>query len=118
MQHSSSALSSNSVTCMQQPALHLHAAHNVAPVSLAYVTQVQELLQQVSSLSNRTVMVDTCKALLAQQPADAVAAHLQKALNLSGQASWHSGWCQVAKVGAAAVLACPACRLAPVSLCH
>lgn len=48
--------------------------------------KVQELLQQVSGLSNRTVMIDTCKALLAQQPADVISQHLQAALTLHGQA--------------------------------
>lgn len=47
--------------------------------------QVQELLQQVSGLSNRTVMIDTCKALLAQQPADVISQHLQAALTLQGE---------------------------------
>jgi hypothetical protein len=46
--------------------------------------QVQELLQQVSALDTRVAMVDTCRALLEQQPADAVAAHLQAALTLQG----------------------------------
>lgn len=46
--------------------------------------QVQELLQQVSAVHARAAMVDTCKALLEQQPADAVAAHLQAALTLQG----------------------------------
>jgi hypothetical protein len=45
--------------------------------------QVQELLQQVSGLSNRTVMIDTCKALLAQQPIDVISQHLQAALSLT-----------------------------------
>jgi hypothetical protein len=47
------------------------------------LSQVQELLQQVSGLSNRTVMIDTCKALLAQQPADVIGQHLQAALSLT-----------------------------------
>lgn len=37
----------------------------------------------MSGLSNRTVMIDTCKALLAQQPADVISHHLQAALTLT-----------------------------------
>lgn len=44
--------------------------------------QVQELLQQVSGLSTRTVMQDTCKALLTGQPDDIISQHLQAALTL------------------------------------
>ena len=51
---------------------------------LVYCVQVQELLQQVSGLSNKTVMQDTCRALLAQRPDDTVSTHLQTALTLAG----------------------------------
>lgn len=42
--------------------------------------QVQQLLQQVNALSNRTVMRDSCLAILQQPPAGAAGQELQQAL--------------------------------------
>lgn len=47
--------------------------------------QAQELLQQVSTLNNRTVMQDTCMALLTQTPDAIISQHLQAALTLEGK---------------------------------
>eukprot|EP00878_Enallax_costatus_P017661 GHUV01018555.1.p1 GENE.GHUV01018555.1~~GHUV01018555.1.p1 ORF type:complete len:154 (+),score=52.50 GHUV01018555.1:162-623(+) len=46
----------------------------------ATVNKVQELLQQVNALPNRTVMHDSCLALLQQPPAGAVGDDLAQAL--------------------------------------